>query len=152
MYKTLALLALIFPSSAFANECYIERPMEDVVENSRVIFYGEVIGVEMVGKFVESGKYQKYKVTVRPQKVLKGKPYRKYVFMALSFYYDQDLQESKGLVFSGDGNRDLELGEKYMILIEKGKDITWSPWCSEHILPIESDRYEYFVNEIQEKL
>lgn len=147
MIKYLPLLLLIFPSYSFACSCRYERSIEEVAKSSDTIFYGEVIGIEMVGEFVESGKEQEYEVTLRPQKALKGKPKEKYTIQAFEIYNDED---SDKITVGGCG-LDLMLGAKYILLIEKKYKPSWS-WCSEHILPKGTKKYEYFTNEIESKL
>lgn len=121
--------------------------MEEVARDSHVIFYGEVIGIEKIGKIVESGSEQMYKITLYPQSTFKGRAKKKYTFKGYNIYNDQDKDEN---VVGGCG-LDLELGAKYIVMVEKGKKIQWC-WCSEHILPKETHKYEYFNKNIKQKL
>ncbi|HRH76710.1 MAG TPA: hypothetical protein PK129_05110 [Cellvibrionaceae bacterium] len=118
--------------------------MEEVAAKSNVVFYGEVIGAEKIGKIVPSGEMQQYKITIYPQVVYKGKPRSRYVFKGAQYYNDADKDE----VAVGGCSLDVALGGKYVIFIEKGKKVEWD-WCSEHILPKETKKYEHFIQNIR---
>jgi len=121
--------------------------MEDIASNSKVIFYGEVIGAERVGKMAESGTEQLYKITLYPQKVYKGRAKKKYTFKGYSIYNDPDKDE----FFVGGCSLDVDLGGKYIIMVEQGEKTRWS-WCSQHILPKGTSKYDYFIKNIKKKL
>ena len=150
-----ALLLLFFCSElSLACSCLHERSMDEVVKNSSVIFYGETIGIEPTGKLVESYEYQKYQVTVRPQKVFKGNAKNKYKYkFKAQQLYGGEYNPEPGIeeIIVGGCGLDLLLGDEYIIFIEKNKPKNWS-WCSEHILPKGTDKYDYFFKNIEPKL
>ena len=127
-----------------ACSCKIDRDIQDLAGKSKTIYYGEVIAIEKIGDFVKSGEKQQYKVTLQPQDVLKGKAKKKYSYVGWKFYNDKDSKNPR----TGDCGLDLSFGEKYMVLLEKGREPQWS-MCSEHILPRGSKRFTEFVDRVQ---
>lgn len=142
--KNLLLLIILLPGYSWSCGCAYDRSMEEVVAKSSVVFYGEVIGAEKIGKIVPSGEMQQYKITIYPQEVYKGKPSSRYVFKGAKYYNDADKDE----VAVGGCSLDVALGGKYVIFIEKGKKVEWD-WCSEHVLPKETKKYEHFIQNIR---
>lgn len=156
MNKIFILITLLLSGSAFACSCHYDRTMEQVASESSVIFYGEVIGIEKTGKIVPSGEKQEYRITVYPQITYKGKPKKKYSFKGSNYYNDTDELTNPGpdgtmRIRVGGCGLDMTMGSKYVILIERGKKPQWS-WCSEHILPKGTRKFDFFMNNIRNKL
>jgi len=121
--------------------------MKDVASDSSVIFYGEIIGVQKIGRVVAHGEKQEYEITIFPQKVYKGNAKERYKFEGYAIYNDTDANT----LALGGCSQDKDLGAKFVVMIEKGKNIDWN-WCEKHVIPSETKQYEYFVKNIQVNL
>lgn len=149
------ILVFILFYSVYSNACSCgyDRSMDEVAVKSSVVFYGDVIGIEKIGKIVPFGKEQEYRITVFPREVYKGKAKKKYRFKGRNINNNNSFGENtdaEEIVVGGCG-LGLEIGDKYVVFIEKGKKIYWSR-CSEHILPYGTRKYEYFINSIKKML
>lgn len=136
----IASTTLLFSIQSYCCSCDYGRPMDDAVASASVVFYGELIGIEKVGTIAKSGNYQEYKLTLYPQKVFKGRAKKKYIFNTKALYNDQDSQQ----IVVDSCSLDLDLGSKYVVLIERGQEIDWS-WCSESVLLQGTGKYKYFM-------
>lgn len=146
--KLLLMLALlIMPSLCMACSCYYDRDMKDVADNSSVIFLGAVTSIGIIGDSKDKNK-QGHLVSVTPEKVFKGKASSVYNFKSRPRTVNFDGQE---IILVAGCHLDVELGEKYVVLYESNKEIGWS-WCSENILPTETNKFDYFMENIRENL
>ena len=140
--KYLLLLLLFFSSTSQACRCVNSRGVDELTKSSSSVFVGEVIGIERIGTLVQHGEEQKYKVTLHPVEVFKGKPKNKYRFKAYETFNSR-FADSK--VISCDLN--LKMEQKFLVFFEKGKEITMG-WCSENV----KASWEYSEKEYRKEL
>lgn len=138
--KIFITLLLIVPQMCFACSCRYERSMKDVFDSSESAFLGEVIEVKKIGNIVKTGNEQDYRVSVKPSKVFKGDSQEIYQFEGSKFFNADDADK---IIIGGCG-LSMQVGDEYIVLFEKEKKIRIS-WCSEHILPVGSRKYDYFI-------
>ena len=147
MIKQILLLVIFVSQYSYACRCANERDLARIVADSKTIFVGETIGVERIGELVDSGESQRYKIIISPVEILKGKPQNKYVFKGNAIYNSIKSNE----ITVGGCNRNMEMGEYTLVMLELGKEIEWTG-CSENLIYIEPETYEKFIREFKANL
>jgi len=135
----------------FACSCSYDRKMEEVFTGSTEVFLASVTSSEKVGVKAKHGELQEYELTLSPKTTYKGKTKISYVFTAhrIENIFDDSIEEQE--VHVGGCGLDVEVGREYVILVEENADIYWG-WCSYHILPKGTHKYEFFMDNVQDWL
>jgi precorrin-6B methylase 2 len=144
MKNIIILLAIFISQYSWACRCASDRDLASIIASSKTVFIGETIGVERVGELVNSGEKQQYKITVSPVEIFKGKPRKKYVFEGSAFYNSKKSDE----IMVGGCNRDMEMGEFTLVMLEPRNKIVWN-WCSENLIYIDPKEYDKFLSEFK---